>query len=355
MSVRAHLIPTNLPNYHTFKPAPHGFDILHASLDDLHKYGIVHRPDPKTHPAAARLWRHVMSRVRRFVTPQLTVRTDIVHGPVRNLRSVSGASGVVHGGTNWSGVVVTDQAPYLQVWGTWVVPTARVPPGASGRHQCSAWVGLGGYGNNNGNNNLLQAGTEMDAGSHPYAWYEWFPAASIQVNLSVAAGQTIAVFVGAYGGGGGGPDYAYSLNGQLYSEGSVSMVNLETGDAMPLVVFPGPLVDYNGNPIIPQITGISGASAEWIVERPSNNQNGQLVLSELADYGELNFTNGGATAAVFPTQGIGPPVKTEQIAAASDSNVISLTMIADDGQTPLSEETETPALHCTFQQTAAGQ
>jgi hypothetical protein len=326
--------PTNLANHHTFEPPPEGFMPLHASAEDLDRYGIIHRPDPRKTPQAARLWHRVMSRVKKFVIPQLTTRPDIIHGPTRNPHARA-AGGTVHSPAqqtrpDWSGLVVTEQTPYDEVWGTWTIPMVQAPPGASGSFNSAVWVGLGGF----VDKNLLQAGTEQDVDPkgnvNYYAWVEWFPGFNYQIqNFPIAPGQTIAVFVSSYIGG----------------TGIYSMANLETGQALPLTVIdpPTPGSGYSG---YQYPTSVSTTSAEWIVERPTLvAPDGQKVLSELADYGELNFTNAGV---MINEENSG---KTEIIPTISDSQAFELTMTADDNKTPLSEATMTPAVHLTFYQT----
>jgi hypothetical protein len=338
---QARLVPTSLAGVFTFEAPPKGFDMMRASADELHSYGFPHRPDPRKFPHASRLWHRVMRRVKRFVTPELTLRPDIVHGPDRNLRRLPRSAGRVFSGSNWSGLVLTGEAPFNQVWGTWMIPAVQVPPGQSGDFFSSTWVGLGGFVEPDFQN-LFQAGTAQNTFEAPFAWIQWFPAPSISLGqpplFPIAPGQTIVVSVGWFFGLPGGPG------------GVVSMANLETGLGLGPLAFQIPTVDFNGNPITPAITEPPSSSAEWIVERPSTLQNGQLVITELADYGELNFTNAGAVGHVAQ----GDVDKQETIAAASTQGT-QVTMIADDGVTPLSEETVAEALHFTFEQTAAGQ
>jgi Peptidase A4 family len=343
-SPHPHLKETNLPGYKTFPAPPKDFNLLKASTDELHSYGFPHRPDPKSMPQAARLWLHIMSRIRKFVPPQFGEADKIVHGPDRNMRPIPTSDGQVFGASGWSGLVVTDTPPYLQVWGTWTVPSVQVPPGMNGTFYSSTWVGLGGY--FKGDDNLLQAGTSQNVdpinGPSYYAWLEWFPASAVPLNNSagpdyfpINPGQTVAVMVGLYGDGTG--------------RGIFSMANLETGIMILPTIVPIPTINYAGKPISPSITAPSTLSAEWIVERPSTQQpNGTLAYTELADYGELNFTNAGAM--YLPANSH----KTEKIPATSDSNAVNVQMIADDNTTVLSEEINTMALHFTFQQTAAG-
>lgn len=307
---------------------PQGFRPLEASDEELERYGILHRPDPKKSPEAARLWRHVMSRVKTFIQPQFGVNRNRIHWPVQKLRLTPRTSTAAGTGTseNWSGVVAQDEAPYSAVWGTWVIPAVQVPPGKNGDFVSAAWVGLGGF----TDLNLFQAGSEHDvsSGGNPnyYMWVEWLTPQTMApeqpiVNFPVEPGQTVAVAVGVYGDGSG--------------RGYLTCANLETGKAIPFTILSKP--DNS-------IEAPSTTSAEWIAERTTVNG----VIGELADYGELNITNAAATSdATAP--------KATNFLAATDANAITLTMLADDGVTPLSEEVVAQSLHYTFQQTASGQ
>jgi hypothetical protein len=350
-------VPTNLPDYLRFERPPKGLNLLRASVEELHSYGLPHRPDPKKDPRTHRFWHRVMSRVKEFVTPALTVRRDIVHGPPRNLRRSAVHSGKVVAGAssteNWSGVVLDDQAPYISVWGTWTVPAVQLPPGQSGIFYSATWVGLGGVVEGE---SLLQAGVEQDVGGNSWAqvgaysaWVEWFPAPPVYMGTSsppqfpaplpdfpISPGQTIAVYIAAMNDGSG--------------RGSFTMANLETGLALAPIVVPIPTVDFNGNPITPSITSVPSHTIEWIVERPSTVQpDGNIIPMELADFGEVNFTNAGGQFSATP----GDKGGTDWVYYDNDPD--SVTMLADDGVTPIAEEIETPAVHVTFQQTAAGQ
>jgi hypothetical protein len=132
-------------------------------------------------------------------------------------------------------------------------------------------------------------------------------------NFSVLPGQTIAVLVGPLSDGSG--------------RGAVTMVNYTTGYALPTIVVPIPTTD-------PPITGVSSKCAEWIVERPTvGNQ-----LTELVNFGEVNFTSAGAVTGTAP--------KGETI--AGDSQATIYTMLGDDGVTPVATETTVEALNVWF-------
>ena len=74
------LVPTSLPGHFTFEPPPDGFKPARATDEELRRYGLPHRPDPKKFPDAARLWIHSMSRIKKFVSPGLVALPKIVHG-----------------------------------------------------------------------------------------------------------------------------------------------------------------------------------------------------------------------------------------------------------------------------------
>jgi Peptidase A4 family len=333
---KQHLIPTNLDEHFFIKPPADGTDLLHATDDDLHLYGLPHRPDPAALPNAARAWLRVMRRIKRFVVPQLTVRHDYLFRPIRPARPTSGAADASVT-SNWGGLVMTDAPPYREAWGSWTIPEIQIPPGGTDpAYSCAIWVGLGGYLNDD---NLLQAGTAQAVGADGavecFAWYEWYPAPPIMLTgFNVEAGHTIAVFVGQYDDGSG--------------RGVVNMANLVTGDAIPVTVVPLPAVDACGNAVNPPIKAPSGLSAEWIVERPDLGCGGPEKYAELPDFGEVNFTHAASVSG-------GGETKKEMIAAASDSKARSLKILADDARTLLTAELSVPALQVTFQQTATVQ
>ncbi len=328
------LIPTNLDEHFFIKPPADGTDLLHATDDDLHLYGLPHRPDPTALPNAARAWLRVMRRIKRFVAPQLTVRHDYLFRPIRPARGASSTAADAGVTSNWGGLVMTDVPPYQQAWGSWTIPEIQIPPGGTDpAYSCAIWVGLGGYLNDD---NLLQVGTAQavgaDGAGECFAWYEWYPAPPIMLaGFNVEAGHTIAVFVGQYDDGSG--------------RGVVSMANLVTGDATPATVVPLPAVDACGNAVNPAIKAPSGLSAEWIVERPDLGCGGPEKYAELPDFGEVNFTHAAAVSGDGET-------KKEMIAAASDSKARSLKILADDAHTLLTDELRVPSLQVTFQQTA---
>jgi peptidase A4-like protein len=327
-NTKGKLLSTKLPNHFVFEAPPTDFEPLKATDDELLQYGLPHRPDPKKFPKAARLWLRSMGRIKKFVTPDLVALPKIVHGN----------QGIIQNNTSniWSGLIVSQpNTAYGTVWGIWTVPSVSVPAGGTGNYFSSLWVGLNGT-------SLLQAGTEQDAslspslfggsGSNYYAWFEWFPAPSVQVNnFPIAPGQSISVLIDGLSDGSG--------------RGQVAMLNISTGIATSPIVIPIPTTDFNGNPINPPIPFAPSSQAVWILERPSSNDNGVPVPNALADFGLAAIASGGASAVT----GSGP--KSDQsfeITVGENDQGTLVNMLANDGSTVLSVASEAPELQFNF-------
>ena len=127
------------------------------------------------------------------------------------------ASGAAAQGTssNWAGYAATGGQTYTAVSGTWTVPqlsqTGTTGVGAT-------WVGIGGV----TSRDLIQAGTQdvaVGSGQSQYqAWIELLPAASQQVPLAVAPGDSVTVSITEQGAGTGVWQIAFKNNtsGQTY-------------------------------------------------------------------------------------------------------------------------------------------
>jgi hypothetical protein len=158
---------------------------------------------------------------------------------------------------NWSGYAAAGHT-YSGIRGTWTVPqVAASANGASGVG--ATWVGIGGV----TTRDLIQAGTQ-DSGSgraNEYqAWIEMLPAASKQVPLAVAPGDSITVSIDEQGTG---------TNTWL-----IMLADNASGKAYQTTV------NYAS----------TRSSVEWIEEAPSG-RNGVLPID---NFGAVSFS--GATA-----------------------------------------------------------
>ena len=159
---------------------------------------------------------------------------------------------------SWAGYIVSQnfnsKHGVTAVEGSWTVPQVNV---SAGDGYSSAWIGIGGQ----TDKTLIQVGTEhaLIGGRESYvAWYEMLPNLSVTINgLTISPGDTIVV----------------SLN---LIDSNVNVWNIQLRDTTNGQAF-NLNVNYNS----------TLSSGEWIVERPSiNNQ-----ISTLCDFGNIPFRN----------------------------------------------------------------
>ena len=156
---------------------------------------------------------------------------------------------------NWSGYAATG-GNFSGVSGTWTVPQ---PSSSATAGVGATWVGIGGV----SSRDLIQAGTQdvTSGGQHQFqTWIEMLPAASQQVPLAVAPGDSVTVAILEQGAGSG--VWQISLTNNT-SKGTYRTT-----------------VSYNS----------SESSAEWIEEAPT----GKSGILPLDNFGSVVF--GDATA-----------------------------------------------------------
>ena len=254
---------------------PDGFDALQASDATRAYYGFPARPKQAGANGAAALaaWTRAMAAARHYMAPELRL-TSRRHGPERLVPQGSlavpqtlRANAQMVASTNWTGEYLLGSATsfggssFNQVEGLWLLPSVQQAGGACyGTDVSAIWVGLDGAGSVS--NDVLQAGTEADvtctvgnATTDIYPWFEWYPDYSYEItNFPLSAGSSVFV----------------SVQATSATAGQAMFVNLQTGA-------------YTTTPITPPAgTRLIGDTAEWILERPSleNNQ-----LGTLADFG----------------------------------------------------------------------
>jgi hypothetical protein len=193
----------------------------------------------------------------------------------------SGANGCPYSGSqcgysyNWAGYVVYNSAySVTKVTGDWKVPTiagvsgTTCPDTQATWDSNSVWIGIDGF----MDGTVEQTGTSADCfyGTVSYyAWYEFYPSASVTA-FTVSAGDSIKATVTYAGLSGGVPTFKTTITDTTTSTTVTSPT-----------------------------TGVSGAlrnSAEWIDESPYFN--GYLGLTQV---GQIKFT--GATATIGGTTG----------------------------------------------------
>jgi hypothetical protein len=172
--------------------------------------------------------------------------------------------------SNWAGyrAETQDGNGFTRVAGSWTEPSADCSTSSG---HASFWVGLGGSGaNDSESDSLEQAGTAVDcdaSGNATHtAWYELLPAAPVQLDLKVSAGDHMSSSV--------------TINGSAVT---ITVSDSTTGQST------------TKNLTMPNQPDVS--TAEWIAEAPSHcdNTSGCQPLT-LANFGKVSFTNASATA-----------------------------------------------------------
>jgi hypothetical protein len=165
---------------------------------------------------------------------------------------------------DWSGyVVVSDfsnpQPVFASVSGSWIVPQVNVSQKDT---FSAAWIGIGGE----LDETLIQTGTEHDSINQQAvysAWYELLPYDAVTITtINVSAGDRITAYIG--------------LVNSASNEWMVRIEDVTSGQNFSTNLF------YDS----------SRLSAEWIVERPTVNNN----IGTLANFGSITFSGPSATA-----------------------------------------------------------
>jgi len=283
----------------TYDPPPDGFDPLTAPESLLVHHGYATRPDPQAEPALFGLWKQFFASSKlTYLVPEFRVVEGLVHGPGKRVEDqATGTSSI------WSGSVLQAGSGNSFRWieGRWTVPNPY-PSTNSGWDYCSQWVGIDGW----GSGDVLQAGTETDAQQvgtvtqrNIYAWWEWYPADTIVVSdIPVAAGDVFWCLICATSA----------------TTGSIFLRNVSSGASTWFTVN------------APSNVQLAGDSAEWVVERPSFKENGNLVPTTLADFSLVYFDEGQALTVT------GAPGSTAGGAVANVGTGELITMIGANNQ-----------------------
>jgi hypothetical protein len=162
---------------------------------------------------------------------------------------------------NWGGYAVTGSG-FTAVSGSWTQPSVTCP--STGTAYVSIWVGIDGF----KSNTVEQTGTtaQCSSGKAAYwAWYEFYPAFSVKIPMTVKAGNKFTAQV------------AYSTVTKKFT---TTITDTSTGKTFS---------------ISKALSSAKRSSAEWIVERPAVCSGGSCSLTTLADFHTATFTSASAT------------------------------------------------------------
>ena len=280
----------------TYPHPPSGFPLLTASPSELFQYGIMPRPDPVKQPELYTHWLRIFTPPMAYVEP-LPVEVSAewqLNVNVTNQATLAVETSRYAKSSNWSGafVVPTNDTTFVLVGGIWIVPMVQPPPPTfieSGEDQyvCSTWVGLDGQ-RRYLNSSLPQIGTmqtlTLMGNGIPQvsalAFFQWWDRQSggtfLQLNgFPVQPGDIVIGAVWA-----ATPTLAIGYLANI-STNQLAIVGLTS----PIVIFEGSAVTLT----------ISGATAEWILERPTKFHSTELYA--FPDYGTMSFSSCWAGAA----------------------------------------------------------
>jgi hypothetical protein len=311
------------------EPIPPDFDPLDPVLEvgDFVRLGLPPRP---ADPAAVPLWLELIPPGLEIVAPYrdggsagLRFRTDMMVGAARmaegergddpgNARVGLPSRGRFGSSRNWSGAAIFANRGnrFIQVIGSWTVP--EVGPGnGEGPWVCSTWIGIDGL--RRWMKSMPQMGTtqvvgetgEDDNGAplpQYFAWWQWWLLGrSIQVpvvfpGVTIAPGKKIFCCVTLLPPDQPNPGDRHNVQFFLRVDGV----------GIPLAVSPPPSNDPMGKPDDPNGVPAHGASAEWILERPTalhDSPNGNVKEGELfplPDFGSAGAEGFAASLAPDP-------------------------------------------------------
>jgi hypothetical protein len=281
-------------------------DVAKASPALLAEFGVPPKPDRFRQPVQYRLWSTAFGRTLQFV--KFAIEDEVIPDYRPFFRREGPSLTRFETSRNWSGASLDANADktFVQIWGQWTVPTPQPPAGASlppmGEeidYQCACWIGLDGQ-RLYRNSSLPQIGTlqavtvEPDGTQsfHTEAWTQWWDrgdTTSVPLRIKhfpVDHGDVISCVL------------------TVLTPHS-ALLNIVNQSAKPFPRFAAILA------IAPDVTlpgsatlqlSISGATAEWIMERPAIP--GTDTLRPFPDYGGTDFV--GCFAFEAFTGGVSP-------------------------------------------------
>jgi hypothetical protein len=266
---------------------PAGFDPRTAEPEELWRYGIPPKPNTRELPKLAEFWTEMFTPPLMFTENTYSLMADpvLISDQLRMT-----ATGQRESSLNWSGAYITPRngRQFAEVHGRWEVPVVAVPSGTSGslEFRSSIWIGLDGQ-RRYFDSSLPQIGTAqfLNAPSDPpfSVWWQWWLRQNPMTNYPVSLALPILA----------GHRMMASLLVLNDTQVHFLIENRTTGAFFPPFTMNAPTDTSSGIQ-----AKVSGATAEWIVERPTDANTGEL--HELPDYKNVHFTDCFAISAHMP-------------------------------------------------------
>jgi hypothetical protein len=261
-----------------FTPPREGFNPLTDSESDIEAVGFPPRPDEQSQHELREVWERYFTRPLQL-EPARFLRPAYARPPASNSGSQGAPFGRTHheSSLNWSGAYITPHGGemFTQVVASWKVPTVSAPDGSA--YGSSTWIGVDGQ-RDYFHSSLPQVGTAQYLNLHGIpgptyeAWVQWWPYCPATLPLSIHAEDEVLAWL-----------YVKSL-----TEVRFVLVNANTG-----WYTPWRLCAPSGRkpPQVPENRrfNVSGATAEWIMERPAPCPDPDLM--QLPRFTPVTFEN----------------------------------------------------------------
>jgi hypothetical protein len=249
-----------------------------ATEQELKDYGFPPIPDRRTQPRLHDFWFKMFDRqIDTFVDPtfDFAIPRSGYHANARNRRWRTHRESSL----NWSGAYITprDGRIFTDIAAWWRVPEVNPPSGspAGAMFGSSVWVGLDGQGSYF-NSTLPQVGTGQFInlptipGKSYRAWFQWWPDPEWTLSLPVAKNDLV---------------FAWLL---VVDPMHVQMMFLNASQpGFATFIWTAPWIILPPYTSVPMQARVSGATAQWITERPKIPYTDTLF--ELPDYGSVLF------------------------------------------------------------------
>lgn len=244
-------------NGRRFQAPDEGFRLIDASPEQLDLIGYPPKPDEERFPEVFAIWKDVFSRDLTYEPASFSL-PDATHS-----RTKGSAISFTHheGSRNWSGAYITprDGLMFTDVFAFWTVPTVTAPPvgPAGGTYGSSTWIGLDGQ-RAYFHSTLPQLGTAQflnlpsTPGSKTQAWVQWWPLCPVVLGMLVVPGDVMFAW----------------LRVVSSTEVHFILVNVSRLRITPYTLY-APSVRMPPNVPSYVQARVSGATAEWIMERPA--------------------------------------------------------------------------------------
>jgi hypothetical protein len=263
-----------------FEKPREGFDPLNPQPGELEAVGLPPMPDPTTEPEVYEFWKQLVAPPLSFPDVEFEY-PPIVAQNIQSAGAVS-TSTRYQGSLNWSGASITprDGRQFVEILGAWKVPTVSVPPGGSAgaEYGSSTWIGFDGQ-RRYRDSTLPQIGTGQFlnvggvSGPTTISWIQWWPGPPLTLtSLPVHPGNTILCWL--------------TVVNQTQIILRIKNASTMSGPFLPFL-WTAPMVPLAPPP--PQTQAlVSGATAEWVMERPAKWPTPDLF--ELPYYNGVEFT-----------------------------------------------------------------